>query len=210
MLSNNNFDENFKILSHLKESEGWFLISSRADSVFVYEKNINNKKINALKVQKVVKSKSENIMNVIMNVSEYPEIMNNEKVTSSIIKKDNKSVYAYNHFPIPIPFMSDRHYIFILNQISNKNVEWVLLPIEETLSDSEIQKIINKNSDAVYMQEGAGFWEVEYLSDNFSQVSYALYMDSAGSISDYLNDYLNSYSIINLFKSVLKKAEEIN
>ena len=203
-------NNNLVILNSLKDSDNWILIDNRPDSILVFEKNIEKQNLNALKVQKVINSSSNNIIDIIMNVTEYPKIMSDSEMLSFQIGKKGDFLYAYNNFPSKLPFISDRHYVFKLNKISASKVEWTLVSSDEIASSFKMQKIIDENPNAIYIEEGAGFWEVKPLSDNFSQVSYALYMDSGGNISDYLNDYFNSYSIVDLFKSVLKKTKELD
>lgn len=203
-------DNNLVLLNSLKDSDNWMLINNRSDSILVFEKNIEKQNLNALKVQKVINSSSNNIIDIIMNVAKYPEIMSDPEILSLQIGKKGNFLYVYNHFPSKLPFISDRHYIFKLSKVSTSKIEWTLISSDEIASSFKMQKIIDEKPNAIYIEEGAGFWEVKSLSDNFSQVSYALYMDSGGNISDYLNDYFNSYSIVELFKSVLKRTKELD
>ena len=56
---------------------------------------------------------------------------------------------------------------------------------------SRLKAMVNKNPTAVYLDYGAGFWYVEPLTESISQVSYTLYMDSGGALTNNLNDLLN-------------------
>ena len=67
---------------------------------------------------------------------------------------------------------------------------------------------MDKKSGSVYIDYGAGIWKVEPLTENLSNVSYSLYMDSGGLITDYLNDLFASQSIINLYKAVLSSGSK--
>ena len=127
-------------------------------------------------------------------------------MTSYIIGEKNGEIYAYNKFPIPIPFVSARHYFFKIKKISDFELNWTLLENREINSSDTLYKILNENNDAVYVERGAGLWRIDNLSENLSKVSYSLYMDSGGSLSDYLNDFITSQSIIMLFNGILKKA----
>ena len=58
------------------------------------------------------------------------------------------------------------------------------------------------------MDYGAGVWKVKPLTKELSNVSYSLYIDSGGLITDYLNDLFASQSIINLYKGVLSSSKK--
>ena len=58
------------------------------------------------------------------------------------------------------------------------------------------------------MDYGAGFWEVDILTENLSQISYILYMDSGGALTNNLNDLFTSQSIIDLYQSVLIESNK--
>ena len=91
-------------------------------------------------------------------------------------------------------------------KISDFELNWTLLEDSEIGSSNTLNKILNENNDAVYVERGAGLWRIDSLSENLNKVSYSLYMDSGGSLSDYLNDFITSQSIIMLFNGILKKA----
>ena len=116
--------------------------------------------------------------------------------------------YAYNYFPIPLPFISDRHYFFKLTKESKRTLAWTLLPLDEVKKSINLKKIFDSHSDAIYIDYGAGLWEVHPISENLTKVSYSLYMDSGGDLTDYLNDFFNSQTIITLFKGVLKEPNK--
>ncbi len=200
---------NQDLLNYLKEDKNWLLIDSRKGDLRVFEKDIPKMDLNALKVEKIVEIDTDKILQVVMDIKNYPEVMDNETMTSYIIGKKNNNIYAYNNFPIPFPFISNRHYFFKIDQISSNEINWVLVDNNEVKSSRELSQIIEKNKDAVYISYGAGLWRVDKISDNLSKVSYSLYMDSGGSLSNYLNDLLTSQSIILLFNGVLNKSRSI-
>tara|TARA_Y100001968_G_scaffold321423_1_gene355790 strand:- start:940 stop:1608 length:669 start_codon:yes stop_codon:yes gene_type:complete len=199
-------NDNLKLVEILKDNEDWQLIDLRNDSIRVYEKSIENMPLKALKVEKIINFNPDFILQTIMDINQYPKIMSNSDITSFIIGQRNNMIYAYNHFPIPLPFIEDRHYIFKIRRVSKTEVYWHLVDYLEVKSNMRLKKITDENPSAIYMDYGAGFWETVPLTENLSQVSYVLYMDSGGSLSNNLNDLLTSQSIINLYKSVLNEG----
>ena len=192
----------------------------------------NKKKLNILrgKLDKVDNQLIEiikvrtNLVKEVIKLKEYKNEIVDKKRISVILKKIKKKsilknidpkitnliwynmIYAYNHFPIPLPFIEDRHYIFKIRRVSKTEVYWHLVDYLEVKSNMRLKKITDENPSAIYMDYGAGFWETVPLTENLSQVSYVLYMDSGGSLSNNLNDLLTSQSIINLYKSVLNEG----
>ena len=197
---------NQELLNYLKQDENWILIEQRKDNVNVFEMDIPKMRLNALKVEKIVELNPEKAIDVVMDIENYPDVMDNDTMTSFIVGEKNGKIYAYNKFPIPIPFVSARHYFFKIEKFSDYELNWILVSTSEVSSSDTLNKILNKNNEAVYVEHGAGIWKIENISENLSKVSYSLYMDSGGSLSDYLNDFITSQSIIMLFNGILKKA----
>ena len=200
-------DDNLKILKQLKDNKDWILVEDRSDSIRVYEKQIDKMNLKALKVEKVINFNPKSILEIVMDINKYSSILSSDDLTSVIIGQRNNLIYAYNHIPIPLPFIEDRHYIFTIKKVSDKEVSWSLVDYAKVKSTSRLKAMINKNPTAVYLDYGAGFWYVEPLTESISQVSYTLYMDSGGALTNNLNDLFTSQSIINLYKSVLTEGK---
>ena len=202
-------DQNVVLLNELKENDGWILIENRmSDSMRVYEKNIDNMELKALKVEKVIDFDYKYILNTILDINNYSKTLENPDLTSFIVGQKDNFIYAYNHISIPFPFIDDRHYFFKIKKISDYQIDWTLVPEFEANSISKFNRILDKKSGSVYIDYGAGIWKVEPLTENLSNVSYSLYMDSGGLITDYLNDLFASQSVINLYKGVVKKSKK--
>ena len=136
---------NEKLLNYLKDEQNWVLIDSRSDNIRVFEKNVPKMSLNALKVEKIVEIDTDKILKVVMDVNNYPDVLNNESMTSYIIGQKNGDIYAYNNFSIPLPFVSNRHYFFKINQVSKNEINWTLVNWEEVKSSYELKKILYVN-----------------------------------------------------------------
>ena len=128
IISNTN---NQSLLDILKDNNHWVVINSRVDSIQVYEKNIPNMELNALKVEKVISFKRDLIENIIMDINKYPNIMSNEDMISLNLGEGNNIIFGYNHFSFPLPFINDRHYFFKLIKESKTTISWILLSKQE-------------------------------------------------------------------------------
>tara|TARA_B100001778_G_scaffold331327_1_gene335534 strand:+ start:25 stop:693 length:669 start_codon:yes stop_codon:yes gene_type:complete len=201
-------NDNLVLLQSLENNEDWSLIDMRKDSIRVYEKKVEGMDLSALKVEKIIDFNPKLIFETIMDINNYPYIMENPDVTSFIIGQRDNMIYAYNHFPIPLPFIEDRHYIFKIKQVSDTQINWHLVDYMEVKSSPRLKSITDKNSSAVYMDYGAGLWEIEILTESLSRASYILYMDAGGSLTNNLNDLFASQSIIDLYQSILKESNK--
>ena len=119
-------NDNILLLDELKKNEGSSLIEVRLDSIRVYEKHIQKMKLKALKVEKIIDFDYNLILNTIMDIGNYPNIMSNPDMTSFILGQKDDFIYAYNHSPIPFPFIDDRHYFFKIRKISKDEINWIL------------------------------------------------------------------------------------
>ncbi len=196
-------DENLILLDELNENEGWVLVESRPDSIMVYEKDIERMNLKALRVEKIINFDYQYILDTVMDIGGYPKTLGSSDLTSFIVGQKNDFIYAYNHIPIPFPFIDDRHYFFKIKKISDDEIIWTLVPESEANSIYKFKRILDKKSGSVYIDYGAGIWKAKPITKKMSKVSYSLYMDSGGLITDYLNDLFSSQSVINLYKGVL-------
>ena len=203
-------DENILLLNELKSNAGWVLIDQREDSIMIYEKKINNMELKALRVEKIIDFDYNYILDTVMDIGNYPKALENPDLSSFVVGQSQKDdfIYAYNHISIPFPFVDDRHYFFKIKKTSDYEINWILVSESEANSIYKFERILDKKSGSVYIDYGAGIWKVEPITQNLSSVSYSLYMDSGGLITDYLNDLFASQSIINLYKGVIKNSKK--
>ena len=201
-------DENAILLDELKENDGWVLVESRSDSIMVYEKDIEKMNLKALRVEKIINFDYRYILNTVMDIGAYPIALESSDLTSFIVGQKNDFIYAYNHIPIPFPFIDDRHYFFKIKKTSSNEIIWTLVSESEANSIYKFKRILDKKLGSVYMDYGAGIWKAKPITKEMTNVSYSLYMDSGGLITDYLNDLFSSQSLINLYKGVLSVSKK--
>ena len=200
-------DSNLFLLESIKNNEGWVLIDSRSDSLRVYEKEIQELGLlKAFKVEKIIDSNAELIFKRIMDINQHSSLMPDDDFKSFILGQKENWIYAYSHFSIPFTFIDDRHYISKTQKVSSNEINWILLNEKEAKSNLDLRVIMNKNPGAIYLDYAAGVWIIEPVTENLTQVSYALYMDSGGLITDNLNDLFSSQFIIKFYKQIMKHS----
>lgn len=199
------------LLEYLYNEQGWEYIKSSKDGITIKSKSVNGRKLEALMVHKKIKISPDVVAEVIMDVAHYGDFLSSAGTLTSI-PLNNTSSYldGYQHISIPIPFFSDRRYCFRMTEMgwSEKNqeilVQWVLLNENGKYTDY----LQNNDSDAVYLDFGAGVWMASPTSDGQIDISYRLYMDPGGSIPNFIIDKINEVSIVNIFKDALAEAEK--
>ncbi|MAI87895.1 MAG: hypothetical protein CMF98_02030 [Candidatus Marinimicrobia bacterium] len=196
------------IFSQLYIPYGWVQINNsrnQNDSPSIYTKEIFGADYQALMIKDTISAESKKIINIINNVESYDNIFTSSKlVSTSVISRKNNFVDAYQHLPVPIPFISDRHYIFRMNGFENRSnvVRWILL----NRKDSEYSNYISQKEDSlssvIYLDTGVGIWEVNKLESNISEISYRLYMDTGGRLPKFLVEWLNKTAVNNVFTDI--------
>ena len=200
-------DNNLFLLESIKNNEDWVLIDIRSDSIRVYDNSgTAHYYIVKDKVEKIIDSNAEFIFKTIMDINQYSSFMPDDDFKSFIVGQKENWIYAYSQFSIPFTFIDNRHYIFKTQKVSNNEINWILLNEKEAKSNLDLRVIMNKNSGAIYLDYAAGVWRVEPVTENLTQVSYALYMDSGGLITDNLNDLFSSQFIIKFYKQIMKHS----
>jgi len=196
------------IFSQLYIPYGWVQINksrNQNDSPSIFTKEIFGVAYQALMIKDTISAESKKIINIINNVENYDNIITSSKlVSTSVISRKNNFVDAYQHLPVPIPFISDRHYIFRMNSFENKSnvIRWILLNKKDGDYSNYISQKEDSLSSAIYLDTGVGIWEVNKLEPNISEISYRLYMDTGGRLPKFLVEWLNKTAVNNVFADI--------
>ena len=197
------------LLKYLYSEQGWENIKSTKDGITIKTKRVKGRDLDALMVHKEIMISPDAIADVIMDVGHYGDFLSSAGALKSITL-DNTSLYldGYQHISISIPFFSDRRYCFRITDrdwsVKNEKilVQWILLD----KNNKYTKYLQNNDSDAVYLDFGAGVWMASPTSDGTIDISYRLYMDPGGSIPNFIIDMINEVSILNIFKDALAEA----
>ena len=197
---------------------GWVSINdsvNKGNDPLIYTKDIYGFPYQALMIKDIIPVESKKIISIIKNVENYDDIFVSSKlVSTSVISNDENLIDAYQHLPVPIPFISDRHYIFRMTIFENdsNSIRWILLDQK----NKYISYLTNKKkllSSAIYLNTGVGIWKVRKIKSNITEVSYRLYMDTGGKLPKFLVDWLNRTAANNVFSDIRNaslKQELIN
>jgi len=193
-------------LQQLYSSEGWTVIDEHETGRKISVKSIKGMELNAVMVTNTVQLGAETLLNVVADLANYKKIFtSSSQVTTTVLKSTPEFTDAYQHLPVPIPFLSDRHYIFRMDSIKDNRVVWTLISYHNGYK-AFLQERDMEYNNPVYLESGIGIWDVIEDGKNSCQLSYRVYMDSGGNLPNFLIDWLNRKAIGNIFDDVVLAA----
>ena len=193
-------------IQQLFNSEGWELIDKYDNGSEFSVKSLDGKHLEAVMIANIVPLDAQTVLEVVYDIDNYDEIfLSSQQVSTTVLKSTARFTDAYQHLPVPIPFISDRHYIFRMHSINDNRVTWTLIShnnvYEAFLKERDIE--FNK---PVYLPSGYGIWDAINNGDKSCRLSYKVYMDSGGNLPDFLIEWLNKKALANIFQDVIVEA----
>ena len=188
---------NYQLLDILYNDEDWVLDEILADKSSVYTKNIDDINLKAIRISRDIKIDPVNVLNVIKNVKNYNTVLINSTnvLTTPIPSKNNIVAKQY----ISIPIFTDLYFIFKIHELSNK-IYWVL----ENPKD-----YIKQKESAHPLSIGCGGWDYKKNIDGTYKINYTLIFDIDG-YPNWVVNYINYYSLINVYNDVINAASKKN
>ncbi len=196
-------------LRQLYSSDGWNIIDKHENGREISVKSIQGKPLRAVMVSKRVNMDAKTLLGVIYDVANYERtFVNSSQVTTTVLQSKPQYIDAYQHLPVPIPFISDRHYVFRMESTNENRVTWRLVSYDNGYKDflTEREREFNK---PVYLESGIGIWDAIENSNNSCWLSYRVYMDSGGNLPHFLIDWLNRKALATIFEDVLLTASSL-
>ena len=204
-LSNDIIRKPMALFNSLYSNDEWEVIDSGED-ISISTKNIMDKNLLAVMVNKELSLPKEILQNVIMDIDNYGDFLqNSDSFISKEVKNTSTFVEGYQFIPIRIPFFENREYLFRMYPSGFKNsdntsiIHWYLLEKDKKFLDAD-------DRTGTYLNYGAGLWVAEEKDDNKTLFSYRIYMDPGGSLPDFLIDMINKNSVVNIFNDAINEA----
>ncbi len=186
---------NYQLLDILYNDEDWILDETLADKSSVYTKNIENINLKAIRISRDIAIDPVKILNVIKNVKNYNAVLINSTnvVTTPIPSKENIIAKQY----ISIPIFTDLYFFFKIYELDNK-VYWVLKNPKDYIEYKE---------SAHPLSIGCGGWDYKKNLDGTYKINYTLIFDIDG-YPNWVVNYINYYSLINVYNDVINAASK--
>ena len=186
---------NNEILSLMNSNTKW-KFHSQEDDIKVYINN--NKLLPIIKIEKALSLDYDviDIFNIILDVSNYNDILSNKNLHSEYLINEQDTLYVYQKTHNYIPFIKNRHLVFKLYKHNNFRLEWKIVDADHLL----YHKFNFKRTKKLII--GAGAWEWNKLPNNNLLVHY-LYIDPEISVPNFILNNIRKNSAIQVMNDVL-------
>ena len=181
-------------------------IVKQTENQTIYNMKIKDSKIPVVKVVVIDSVSINGMVQAIINVKDHTRFLKNSYLTKSILLSkyfDDKilkyEVYQY----LNIPFIKNRFYVAKCNlrqDTKSVKVNWRLSNNNKKYID-----FIDDNINDIFIENGFGYWKIEYLSSSFSKITYVIHMDPGGWVPNFIVNLSSNYTIP---ETVLKMVEE--
>ena len=123
--------ENDFLLNFMDEDNNWMYLGEDHDiSIYILE----NDSLPIIKLEKYSDSFG-NIFDVILDVSNYNNILSDRNIYSQYLYEESDTVYAYQKVRNLIPFTRNRHMIFKIFIVNKNRLDWKLISRNNKLYD---------------------------------------------------------------------------
>ncbi len=198
-----------EMLQQLYSSDGWSLIDEHENGRKISVKSIQGKPLRAVMVSNRVDMDAKTLLSIIYDVANYEQtFVNLNQVTTQVLQSTPQYIDAYQHLPIPIPLISDRHYVFRMVSTNDNRVTWRLVSYDNGYKGF-LKKRDREFNNPIYLESGIGIWDATENSKNSCRLSYKVYMDSGGKLPHFLIDWLNRKALASIFEDVLLTASSL-
>jgi len=203
-----NTDLSTSLFKTLYDDNGWNK-PSIIDGISLSTKRVPNMSIKAVKVHIETNIPKNIITDIIMDIKNYNNyFINSKKLYFQVINRDSNSIDGYQFISVPIPFIKDREYFFrmssntFLPDYPKTFIHWHTL-------NKDIYSYIStdfQSGKELYLDTGVGIWNIDFLDDSTSILSYRLLIDPGGYLPDFAVDHVNKVNIISLFRDVINEG----
>ena len=201
-----NIDESIvKNILQNDENIKWEIVKKNKNQT-IYNKKINGSKIPVVKVVVIDSVSIDAMVQAIINVKNHTRFLKSSYLTKSMLlsKYVDENIIKYEVYQyLKIPFIKNRFYV--ANCILEINNETVKVNWKLSNDNKKYFDIIDDNINDIFIENGFGYWKIEYLSNNYSKITYVIHMDPAGWIPNFI---VNISSNITIPETVFKMIEE--
>ena len=185
-------------------NNGWEKIEKNDNGISISVKEIPNIPIKAVLIMQQVDISPETIIQIIEDVNNYENVLKSATSSESkILFQNEEGLFAHQY--LGLKYVKDRYYAFkMYRPYDNTNrIDWELIPKNIFESFEESTEV---NTDGVYIDIGYGSWTATELDNGMTEVTYRLVMHPGGKVPNFVTDYINRVTIVDLFRDVINEA----
>ena len=172
-------------------SEGWKLEKDK-DQIQVYSRHVGSNKIAELKVECVIPGTRHQLVALLSDVANYPEVIYGTK-RANLLKRSSETQFTYyiiNKLPWPV---KDRDMAVLLN--------FAYEPAGKILhiQANRVPNLVPTNPDMVRIADFAASWVVRSVNEHTLKITYTCRIDPGGSIPAKVENFAASTGAYNSF-----------
>ena len=184
------------ILSKINSDLNWIL-TEQIDNKSVYEFFDNDCDCTYLKVETIVKSNEKNILETIIDIVNYNNIISNSYIETNLVEVINDTIFAHQIIKNGVPFVRDRQYVFKMYYSAENCVEWVILDKK----DSFLKPFLS--DDLRTLATGAGSWSFRYDESDKLLIN-KIYVNDEVNLPNVFLNKLRKEQVIQIFSDVIE------
>ena len=191
--------QNEDLLKILYDDYGWEFKEITSNQSKIYTKKIKGLNLNGVKISQIIDFNPQYILDVVLEINNYNKVLvsSTNVYTSEVVNSSNQIIAKQE---IEIPFLIDLYYYFkFKNDTSPINsVNWLL----------ENPDLYSHSNQSDYpLTIGSGGWNYIDNNDGTFTVNYRLVINIDG-YPNWVVNYINYYSLLNVFNDVVNEANK--
>lgn len=186
--------------------KGWEKIEENDNGISISVKEISNIPIKAVLIKQQVDIDPITVVNIIEDVNNYGNVLKSAKSSvSTLLFQNDEGIFAHQY--LELKYVKDRHYAFkMYYPFDNSNrIDWELIPERIFNAFDESSEV---NTKGVYVDIGYGSWTADKIEGGLTEVTYRLVMHPGGNVPNFVTDYINKVTIVDLFEDVINEAQK--
>ena len=187
--------DNERILSHIFNVNEWELASSHSDTLKIYKKKIDGIDIPVFKATLITTVPLEPLVQSVLDGENHDEFLGKSHVVESLVIERDTTGTSFLYQMLDLPFIKDRHYItknytdtVIIN--NHLRLNWV---IDNKSNQDLFADLIKDKSEEygnpIFIKDGLGSWIVRSISEQETELSYAILIDPGGWVPSWVVTY---------------------
>ncbi len=171
------------------QGQNWEL-KKNSNGIKIYTRQKEGYNLLEFKAETTVNASVKQVVDIIYDVNSYKNWMSDVKKSELIKKIDNSSFYAYYEISMPWPFKNrDIAVLCTINQKAGK----------AGVSVYSKPDITQKKEGLTRINIAEGYWKIESISKNRTELTYSFFSDPEGSFPTWL---INMFIVDNSYKTM--------